>query len=384
MNEEIKARLLIVDDEVAQMRALCETLSLEGFATRGYSSAREALDALKPDEFDLLLTDLMMPEMDGITLGGAALKVDPAMGLILMTGHGTIDTAVKAMQQGAMDYILKPFKLNTILPVIARSLNVQRLRREVAALEELERRRSEELAAANRDLEAYSYSISHDLRAPLRVIDGYAQMLLEDFADPLGAEGARLINVIRGGSQRMDQLIVGLLEFSRAGKQTLDVTLVDMTMLADLSAAEVMALYVGPVPRIEMADLPSVPADPSVIRQVWCNLIGNALKYSAKRDQPLIRIGGWIENDEAVYEVKDNGAGFDMRFADKLFGVFQRLHQAEEFSGTGVGLAITHRIITRHGGRIWAESTPGNGACFRFALPIRLPGRGQETGTGSR
>jgi light-regulated signal transduction histidine kinase (bacteriophytochrome) len=174
------------------------------------------------------------------------------------------------------------------------------------------------------------------------------------------------------------------LEFSRAGKQTLDVTLVDMTMLADLSAAEVMALYVGPVPRIEMADLPSVPADPSVIRQVWCNLIGNALKYSAKRDQPLIRIGGWIENDEAVYEVKDNGAGFDMRFADKLFGVFQRLHQAEEFSGTGVGLAITHRIITRHGGRIWAESTPGNGACFRFALPIRLPGRGQETGTGSR
>jgi two-component system sensor histidine kinase/response regulator len=384
VNEEIKARLLIVDDEVAQMRALCETLSLEGFATRGYSSAREALDALKPDEFDLLLTDLMMPEMDGITLGGAALKVDPAMGLILMTGHGTIDTAVKAMQQGAMDYILKPFKLNTILPVIARSLNVQRLRREVAALEELERRRSEELAAANRDLEAYSYSISHDLRAPLRVIDGYAQMLLEDFADPLGAEGARLINVIRGGSQRMDQLIVGLLEFSRAGKQTLDVTLVDMTMLADLSAAEVMALYVGPVPRIEMADLPSVPADPSVIRQVWCNLIGNALKYSAKRDQPLIRIGGWIENDEAVYEVKDNGAGFDMRFADKLFGVFQRLHQAEEFSGTGVGLAITHRIITRHGGRIWAESTPGNGACFRFALPIRLPGRGQETGTGSR
>ncbi len=384
MNGEVKARLLIVDDEVAQMRALCETLALEGFATRGFSSAREALGALKPDEFDLLLTDLMMPEMDGITLGGEALKVDPAMGLILMTGHGTIDTAVKAMQQGAMDYILKPFKLNTILPVIARSLNVQRLRREVAELEELERRRSEELAAANRDLEAYSYSISHDLRAPLRVIDGYAQMLLEDFADPLGAEGARLINVIRSGSQRMDQLIVGLLEFSRAGKQTLDVTLVDMTMLADVSTAEVMALYVGPVPRIEMADLPAVPADPSVIRQVWCNLIGNALKYSAKRDQPLIRIGGWIENDEALYEVRDNGAGFDMRFADKLFGVFQRLHQAEEFSGTGVGLAITHRIITRHGGRIWAESTPGDGACFRFALPIHPPGWGQETGTGSR
>jgi signal transduction histidine kinase len=364
-----QARILIVDDEAAQMRALCDTLAQEGFVAQGHSSAREALAALKPGEFDLLLTDLMMPELDGIALGSEVLRVDPSMGVILMTGHGTIDTAVRAMQQGAVDYVLKPFKLNTILTVIARALELRRLRREVEELQERERLRSEELATANRDLEAYSYSISHDLRAPLHIIDEYGQMLQEDFAEQLGPEGARQIGVIRSGSQRMDQLIVGLLEFSRAGRQRLDVALIDMGMLAEAAVAEVMALYPGPTPRIEIADLPAVTGDVAVIRQVWCNLIGNALKYSAKNPQPQITINGRIDGGEAIYEVQDNGAGFDMRYVDKLFGVFQRLHRSEDFSGTGVGLAIVHRIITRHGGRIWAESTLGSGACFRFALP---------------
>jgi two-component system sensor histidine kinase/response regulator len=364
-----QARLLIVDDETAQMRALCDTLAQEGFLTQGYNSAREALAALKPGQYDLLLTDLMMPELDGITLGGEALKVDPAMGVILMTGHGTIDTAVRALQQGAVDYVLKPFKLNTILTVIARALELRRLRREVEELHERERLRTEELAIANRDLQAFAYSISHDLRAPLHIVDEYAQMLQEDFAAQLGAEGARQIGVIRSGSQRMDQLIVGLLEFSRAGRQRLDVSLIDMGMLAEAASAEVMTLYTGPPPRVEIGDLPAVTGDIAVIRQVWCNLIGNALKYSAKNPQPCIKVNGRVEGGEAIFEVQDNGAGFDMRYADKLFGVFQRLHRSEDFPGTGVGLAIVHRVITRHGGRIWAESTPGSGACFRFALP---------------
>jgi hypothetical protein len=365
-----QARILIVDDEAAQMRALCDTLAQEGFFAKGYSSAREALAALKPGEFDLLLTDLMMPELDGIALGSEVLRIDPSMGVVLMTGHGTIDTAVRAMQQGAVDYVLKPFKLNTILTVIARALELRRLRREVEELQERERQRSEELAIANRDLEAYSYSISHDLRAPLHIIDEYAQMLQEDFAAQLGPEGERQIGVIRSGSQRMDQLIVGLLEFSRAGRQRLDVALIDMGMLAEAAVAEVTTLYTGPAPRIEIADLPAVTGDVAVIRQVWCNLIGNALKYSAKNPRPWIKINGRVDGGEAIYEVQDNGAGFDMRYVDKLFGVFQRLHRSEDFSGTGVGLAIVHRIITRHGGRIWAESTLGSGACFRFALPI--------------
>src|SRR6202795_5214732 len=197
------ARLLIVDDEATQLRALCDTLQLEGYSTQGFSSGQQALAALRPGDFDLLLTDLMMPEMDGITLINAARQVDAALGAIVMTGHGTIDTAVQAMQGGALDYILKPFKLNVILPVISRALDVQRLRRENAELQEREQRRSEELAAAYQDLEAFSYSISHDLRAPLRTIDSFAQILEDDFAQALDEEGRRVVGIIRRGSQKM-------------------------------------------------------------------------------------------------------------------------------------------------------------------------------------
>jgi two-component system, sensor histidine kinase and response regulator len=364
------ARLLIVDDEAAQLRALCDTLQLEGYVTAGFSSARQALQELRPGQMDLLLTDLKMPEMDGISLINAARQIDPELGAIVMTGHGTIDTAVQAMQGGALDYILKPFKLNVILPVIARALDVQRLRRENAELRRLEQRRSEELAAAYRDLESFSYSVSHDLRAPLRSIEGFSQILEDDFAERLGDEGRRILRIIRGGSQKMDQLIVALLEFSRAGRTALQREPIEMTQLAEAAASEARSLYTGPDPLIEIGDLPAVEGDPTVMRQVWANLIGNALKYSAKRPQPRVEISGRIENEEAIYRVKDNGAGFDMRYADKLFGVFQRLHSAEDFSGTGVGLAIVQRIIARHGGRIWAQSAPDQGACFEFAIPL--------------
>ena len=375
-------RLLIVDDESAQMRALCDTLSVEGYALQGFTSARQALSALRPAEFDLLLTDLMMPEMDGITLINAAREVDPALGAIVMTGHGTIDTAVQAMQGGALDYILKPFKLNVILPVLTRALDGQRLRRENALLQERERRRSEELAAAYQDLEAFSYSISHDLRAPLRTIDNFAQILQDDFAERFDEEARRVIGIIRSGSQRMDQLIVGLLEFSRAGRRPFDLGRVDMTALARAAAAEVMALYTGPAPTVDIAELPTAAGDATVIRQVWCNLIGNALKYSSKRAEPRVIVSGRVDHGEAIYRVQDNGTGFDMRYADKLFGVFQRLHRAEDFSGTGVGLAIVQRVVARHGGRIWAESSLDAGACFQFTLPaamtVRQPPGGEE------
>jgi two-component system, sensor histidine kinase and response regulator len=161
------SRLLIVDDEASQLRALCDTLGLEGYRTEGFASPQAALAALRPGEFDLLLTDLQMPEIDGIALIDAARKIDPDLGAIVMTGHGTIDTAVLAMRNGALDYITKPFRLNVVLPVIARALDLQRLRHENAALQVLEKQRVEELAVAYQDLESFSYSISHDLRAPL-------------------------------------------------------------------------------------------------------------------------------------------------------------------------------------------------------------------------
>jgi hypothetical protein len=312
----------------------------------------------------------MMPDMDGIALINAARRIDAALVAIVMTGHGTIDTAVQAMQGGALDYILKPFKLNAILPVISRALDVQRLRRENAAYQERELRRSEELAAAYRDLESFSYSVSHDLRAPLRTIDSFAQILEEDFAGKLDDEARRVIGIIRGGSRTMDQLIVALLEFSRAGTEHLTFDPVDMTALAHAAAAEAKAMHTGPEPRIDIAELPPAAGDAMVLRQVWCNLIGNALKYSAKRPEPQIGVSGRTADGELIYRVQDNGAGFDMRHAGKLFGVFQRLHRADEFSGTGVGLAIVQRIVARHGGRIWAEGEPDGGACFQFALPL--------------
>src|SRR5665213_3189397 len=367
------ARLLIVDDEMAQMRALCDTLDVEGYATQGFSSAQHALTTLHPGQYDLLLTDLMMPEMDGIALINAARQLDPALGAIVMTGHGTVDTAVQAMKVGALDYILKPFKLNVMLPVISRALDVQRLRRENAVLQQREQRRSEELAAAYQDLEAFSYSISHDLRAPLRAIDGFAQILQDDFGAQLDQEGRRVIGVIRDGSAKMDQLIVGLLAFSRVGRQPLSLAPIDMNALAHAAVAEVMTLYTGPEPHVDVADLPPCAGDATIMRQVWSNLVGNALKYSAKRAQPQIRISGRVQEHEAIYQVEDNGAGFDMRYADKLFGVFQRLHGPEDFAGTGVGLAIVHRIVLRHGGRIWAQGVPDVGACFQFALPVAGP-----------
>src|SRR5258708_16609259 len=300
----------------------------------------------------------------------AAREIESTVGAIVMTGHGTIDTAVQAMQTGALDYILKPFKLNVILPVISRALDVQRLRRENAELQEREQRRSEELAAAYQDLESFSYSISHDLRAPLRTIDSFAQILEDDFAQSLGEEGRRVIGIIRRGSQKMDQLIVGLLEFSRAGRERLDLDRIDMTALAGSAAAEVTAAYTGPKAHIDIAELPAAAGDATVIRQVWCNLIGNALQYSSKRPEPRIRISGRIERREAIYQVEDNGAGFDMRYANKLFGVFQRLHRTEDFSGTGVGLATVHRIVVHPARPLSPPRPPHSAPSFPFPLPL--------------
>jgi len=372
MNGKRQGRLLIVDDESAQMRALCETLFIEGYSTKGFDSPAAALEALQPGQFDLLLTDLQMPAMDGISLIAAVRKIDPQIGAIVMTGHGTIDTAVAAMRSGALDYITKPFRLNVVNTVISRALDLLRLRRENAALMDQDKRRAAELAAAYEDLESFSFSVSHDLRAPLLFVMDFARRLEEDFADRLGEDGRKLAKVISDGSRNMDEMVVALLEFSRATRMTLQLARVDMTPMANAAIAEARIAYPNPRLQVELDTLPAAAADATVIPHVWSNLIGNAFKYSSRREVPQIRISGRIEGDEAIYSVEDNGAGFDMRRANRLFGVFKRLHGAEEFPGTGVGLAIASRILARHGGRIWAESTPDVGSRFQFALPVTV------------
>jgi signal transduction histidine kinase len=224
-----------------------------------------------------------------------------------------------------------------------------------------------QLEAANKELESFSYSVSHDLRAPLRAIDGFALMIEEDSEERLDAEGKRHLAVIRENSRRMGSLIDNLLVFSRLGRQPVASRAVNVDSIVREVIDETVGS--GTTPQIEVGLLPPARGDRGLLRQVWVNLIANAVKYSSKATRPLIQITGIRAGAENHYSVRDNGVGFDMAYADKLFGVFQRLHRADEFAGTGVGLAIVHRIVTRHGGRVWAEGEVNQGAVFSFALP---------------
>ena len=228
------------------------------------------------------------------------------------------------------------------------------------------------LETANQELESFTYSISHDLRIPLRAITGYAGMLSEDYGATLDAEGQRLLGVIRDNSKLMGNLIDDLLAFSKFGRKVLSTTSIEMRTLVDSVVAELHGYGQSPSPtqatRVIVDDIPAAWGDRAMLRQVWINLVSNALKYSSNTHAPEVRISGRRQGDEIVYAVTDNGVGFDMQYYNKLFGVFQRLHSADKFPGTGVGLAIVKRIVLRHGGRVWAEGSIDQGATFFFAL----------------
>jgi signal transduction histidine kinase len=230
-----------------------------------------------------------------------------------------------------------------------------------------------ELKTANRELEAFSYSVSHDLRAPLRAIDGFSRILSEEYGSVLDAEGMRLVGVIRTNSRKMANLVDDLLAFSRLTRQPVTRSLINMRALFERAAEEVREATPGRLVEVAVGDLPNAPGDARMIYQVVFNLIANAVKFTAVREVARVVITGSVDGDEYVYSIRDNGVGFDMRYVDKLFGVFQRLHHASEYEGTGVGLAIVQRVVQRHGGRVWAESSEGTGATFFFALP-RLGG----------
>jgi PAS domain S-box-containing protein len=239
---------------------------------------------------------------------------------------------------------------------------------------ELEQRvkdRTAQMETSNTELEAFAYSVSHDLRAPLRAIDGFSRIVMEDYADKLDDEGNRLLNIIRNNTQKMDQLITDLLLISRATRTEMQLTRIDMTAMAKTVYTDIADLDVIEGFDMSIEVLPKVFGDPILLKQVWSNLISNAIKYTLPKDIRRIEISGHIEDGMVVYCVKDSGAGFDSEYAHKLFGIFQRLHTSEEFEGTGIGLAIVQRIVHRHGGQVWADSELGNGAAFYFALPTR-------------
>ncbi len=230
-------------------------------------------------------------------------------------------------------------------------------------------KQAEQLQAANKELEAFSYSVSHDLRAPLRAIDGYTRILVEDYESLLDAEGKRICGVISREARRMGQLIDDLLAFSRLGRKEMYSSKIDMNALASSVFEELIKEENRERIDFELAKLPIAKGDSSLIRQVWVNLLSNAIKFTSRKERSVIEVGSKHTREESIYYVRDNGAGFDMEYGNKLFGVFQRLHSESEFSGTGVGLAIVQRIIRRHGGRVWAQGEVEKGATFYFALP---------------
>jgi light-regulated signal transduction histidine kinase (bacteriophytochrome) len=242
------------------------------------------------------------------------------------------------------------------------------LERYRARLEEMVAQRTAALEQANRELDSFSYSVSHDLRAPLRTINGFASALQEDHAGQLSEDAQTCVRMIREGCERMGRLIEATLTFCRLGQQAVTVQPVNMEALVHEAVGDLVADREGSRVQLSICKLPPCAGDSQMLKQVWFNLLSNAFKFTRGRELAVIEAGFSVQDRECVYFVRDNGAGFDMRYADKLFGMFQRLHSEREFEGTGVGLAIANRIITRHGGRMWAQGEKGRGAVFFFTV----------------
>ena len=273
--------------------------------------------------------------------------------------------AVPVLSQGA---VVEEW-IGAVTDIEDQRRNEEALRTLNAELEDRVSARTAQLEAANKELESFSYSVSHDLRAPLRAINGFANLLWEDHRDSFDDEAQRKLAIIRGQADRMGVLIDDLLTFSRLGRKSIDPVDLDMAELATNTFERLNGSHEPCNAELRIGKLPAARGDRSLLEQVWSNLLSNAVKFSSRKDHPVIEVGGIVEENENVYYVRDNGAGFDPRYRQKLFGVFQRLHDESEYPGTGVGLALVQRIITRHGGRVWADSRPGDGATFHFSLP---------------
>lgn len=366
---ETLPRLLIVDDDAGQLTALCDTLQMRGYRPTGAASAEQALSMLRQSGFDLLLTDMRMPGMDGIVLLRAALAVDPDLVCIMMTGEGTIESAVDAMKSGALDYVLKPIKLSTLMPVLARATTVRRLRQEKAVLERRVHERTRELEQANRELDAFAHSASHDLRSPLNAVIGFSELLLTLNDPPLQGKAREFAHEIGVAGREMNALINDLLRLSNVSRCSLNRVPVDLSALAAQVVERLQRAEPNRQVAIDIEPRLVAEGDEGLFRVALDNLLGNAWKYTSNAEQARISFRAVATPDgQPAYAVRDNGVGFDMARAQLLFEPFQRLHSDIDFPGTGLGLSIVRRIVERHFGRVWAESAPGQGACFSFTL----------------
>jgi len=385
MKEPDLLTILIVDDTPANLLVLKELLAKPDRKLLTADNGKDALKIALDKDVDLLLLDVQMPEMDGFEVAQIlqSNKKTKDIPIIFVSAtkkeHGSI---LKGFEEGAIDYLFKPLNPELTKAKVSVLLKIQRQRREL-----LEKNRSLEqadiqikklnaeleehigqLKALNHELEAFSYSVSHDLRAPLRAVTGYSRIFEEDYSPRLDDEGRRLLKKIQHNAGKMSHLIDDLLQFSKLGRKEVMKSEIDMEDLVRKISEEHNHGHAKKAEIIIHGMIPA-KADPALITQVWVNLISNAIKYSANSENPRIEIGSEQKGKEIRYYIKDNGAGFDMNYAGKLFGVFQRLHDEKEFEGTGIGLAIVQRIISRHGGTVKAEGKVNEGATFYFTLP---------------
>jgi two-component system NtrC family sensor kinase len=384
-------KILAVDDSLTYLQEVAEQLRQEGYDVIPAHSGEEALELLAVQAVDCILLDLMMPGLSGQETcrrikGTAAWRDIP---LVMHTALEQQDSMIDGINAGADDYIAKSSDHEVLFARVRaqlrrkqfedenRNIREQLLQKErdvvvANSARELAENRAaflEELKSKNTELEAFSYSVSHDLRAPLRSIDGFSKLLLEDHAGKLDARGQDYLLRVRESAQRMGELIDDLLLLSRVGRADIRRDRVDLSGLARSGVEELKRKDPGRQVAVCVEDQLTAEADSGLMRVAFENLLGNAWKFTAKVSKARIEVGAVQQDGGTVFFVRDNGAGFDMSYADKLFSPFQRLHTELEFPGTGIGLATVHRIIERHGGRIRAESAVDQGATFYFTIP---------------
>jgi len=382
---ETKATILIIDDKPSNIYVLEKLLERSDRIFLSATAGSNGLMLALENTIDLILLDVQMPEMDGFEVAQILKSNKRTRDIPIIFQSAEFKerhSIMKGFEEGAVDYLAKPLdpeltkaKVSVLLKIqmqkkelIEKNISLEKADRKISKLNEQLEKKIAELEMANKEMESFSYSVSHDLRAPIRSLEGYSKILIEDYAAHLDDEGNRLLEIIRNNARKMDTLINDLLAFSRLGKKDIQKTTIDTNQLVRNIVSEISPV-VNNHAQVKFLNLPPASADYTLIKQVWVNLISNSLKYSSKKEEPMIEIGSHPEASEIVYYVKDNGAGFDMQYANKLFGVFQRLHKPSEFEGTGVGLAIVQRIVSKHGGRVWGEGKPQEGATFYFSLP---------------
>jgi signal transduction histidine kinase len=378
----------MVDDEPANLEALEAILEPLGQNLYRASCGTEALRCVLDRDYAVILLDVQMPDLSGIETAALIRERERSRTtpIIFLTGVvKTSEMIFKGYSAGAVDYLMKPVvsgilraKVEVFVDLACARLKLQeevlervRIAGEIAKLNMALEQRNEDLIAANEDLEAFGHSVSHDLRMPLRHIHAYISMLEETATSKLDAEERRQFTVIRDAARRMGQLIDDLLAFSRIGRAELKSARIDTEAVVQQVIAEMQTDLKDRHIVWSIEPLPVVNGDVNLLRQVWANLLANAVKYTRPRSEARIKVSGVTQDDEVIFSVSDNGVGFDPAYADRLFGVFQRLHSEKQFEGTGVGLANVRRIVQRHGGRTWADAKPNEGATFHFSFPLR-------------